>query len=296
MDQRIKRQLELLGVRQDEVDDVYSGSDRWVVRYRNAFCLVVANRDEVRCRLETERRVLSCLRPCADVRIPEPVFDKVPDGVFVYKFIPGRLLDGELAGAMTEEEVAINTDRLSDFLAMLHNARFHGMDSIPTRNYFHHDVASVGKEQRVSDMLCANDLLQSFDRVVHLWGETESSDSREVGLIHGDFAGHNLIVGEHDHCVTGVIDFADCFIGDVHSDFRWFYRYGKPFWGQLIQKYVRKSGRRISDRTLQMYFLLDAFAHLFYAVTFDRPTSLAPGIRAVRELLAQESYTRTQNG
>jgi len=289
MDQRIQRQLELLGVTKDEVDHIYSGADRWIVRYRNAFCLVVANREEVQSRLERERRVLSCLRPCNDVRIPEPVCDGIPDGVFVYKFIPGRLLDEELAAGVTEQDTTVNTDRLSDFLAMLHNTPCQCMDSIPTRNYFH-DLPSVGKEQRVRNMLRANDLLQPFDRVIRLWEETESSDSREVGLIHGDFAGHNVIVGEHDRRVTGVIDFVDCFIGDVHFDFRWFYRYGVAFREQLIQKYAGKSGRRISENTLQMYFLLDAFTHLFYAVIFDRPTKLAPGIQAVRGLLEQEKH------
>lgn len=286
MDPRIAHQLEALGVCQNEVNCIHSGADRWVVQYRDAFCLVVANREDVKCRLEAERCVLSRLHPCPNVRTPEPVWDRVPEGVFVYTFIPGRTFNKELVAAATDEEANINTERLSDFLTVLHNTPCQDMNFLPTRNYFH-SITSVGREERVRDVLRTNDLLEPFDRVIRLWKATESSGSREIGLLHGDFAGHNLIVGDHDRCVTGVIDFVDCFIGDVHFDFRWFYRYGKSFWEQLVRKYVSKSGRRISDEALQMYFLLDAFCHLFYAITYDRPRSLEPGVQAVKELLEQ---------
>lgn len=285
MNDKIARQLKTLGVRKDEVNYIYQGADKWVVQYRQKLCLIVANREDVQNRLETERRILSSLSNCVGLTIPEPVRDSIPADLFVYRFCPGRLFDDSLSRMQTDVEIKANTDLLSNFLTSLHGFKGQAISLLPTRNYFH-GIESMGRKNHIREILNANGLLAVFDGVVKTCMTPEKLDAGTIGLVHGDFGGHNLLVGENDRLVTGVIDFTDCFTGDVYFDFRTFHKFGSVFCSLLIHKYRERSGRNLSEERIRTFFLLDAFAGLLYAIEFNRPDDIDPALKTIKILLA----------
>jgi isopentenyldiphosphate isomerase len=209
--------------------------------------------------LRTETRLMPRLAPLLPLAVPVPILlDESPLRVR-HVLVPGETVH-EVDGLAAEDG-----RRLGAFLRVLHD--------LPVNIYV---------ETGVPDGVAARaELLATLERMLHrvtpLLPEHLQEPGRELlrrvalptpgTLIHGDLAGHHLLV--EDDAVTGVIDWSDARVGDPALDLGWaLYGTPDPFAEALAAAYGVTDDELL--RALDWYRLVPWYDVLWGLSTHDQ--------------------------
>ena len=173
-----------------------------------------------------------------------------------YKKIEGCLW--QPLNTLSEKEKETLAIDLAQFLAALHTeAVKRKACALNIRKHFFLSYAAhiatllKNKEETKDIAYLANAIADTYT--------IPSLESTDVGLVHGDFHGGNMVFNKAAKSIEGVFDFDLMHIGDIHEDFIWLYKrsFSEPaFFDTLVKNYEKYSGKKLCLRTIQLATLL----------------------------------------
>ncbi len=98
----------------------------------------------------------------------------------------------------------------------------------------------------------------------------------EITVIHGDLHKRNMAFDPVTKKITGIFDFDQLQINDIHKDFRSFYKlrpYNRDFFATLAQAYEKLSGRKLDRWRIALYALVEELNHVL-DITDQTPEKL----------------------
>ena len=216
-------------------------------------------------KIQAEIMVLTAVNDRVDIDTPR--YQRQEHGQFIFSRVSGNAFSNSLMKSQTKELIESNAHTVARFMSQLHQVPVATAGTPWEQNCMRVDLRNNLKHKNVVDYLKnradRHKLIEAFETLERI---TPSSD--HIGLLHGDLHGGNILVNPQTH-VSGIVDFGESMIGDIHYEFRYAPGYGELFLELLIEKYESESGRRLNRDRLKLYFLLNAFCHLFYSVTND---------------------------
>jgi aminoglycoside phosphotransferase (APT) family kinase protein len=168
-----------------------------------------------------EFRVMSALHG-AGFPVPEPVamcFDEEVIGsqFYVMRFVAGRIFCDCRMPDLSADERATVFDSVNETLARLHTLDPQGLglgDFGRPGNYFARQVARWSRQYEGS----RTDDIVEMDKLVGWLPAAVPSDDGRVGVIHGDFSFHNVMIDPGTGRVAAVIDWELSTLGHPMGD------------------------------------------------------------------------------
>lgn len=201
----------------------------------------------------------------AGVEIQTPLYLGQDAGRYVFTRLSGSIFSQDFQESQTEEQVEVNTTVLARFMSQLHHLPV-SIGTLPwDQNELQIDLKANLRHKNVRDYLRTKGYQSGLAAAIETLDDIAPSEA-DTALLHADLHGSNILVDSQSH-VSGIVDFGDCTVGDIHYEFKYFPGCGQPFFERLATKYEAESGRRLNRDRLQLYHYLTAFCHLFYSIT-----------------------------
>ncbi len=250
--------------------------------------------------IRKEIRITDSIRCHLPVAIPEYVStsDGIAREAFAYRFIPGTMMTRKPLGnnsnnfdptSVSEHELYISIQRqLADILTSIH-----GIQTDLVRDIFKEYVDETWAEsyekigKKFGKALEKSFHGQELDDARVLLEKTVLSitESRfPERFIHGDFGGWNIIYRTDLRKISGVVDWADCRMGDPALDFtELIYDYGEPYAEEVLGFYGHDTGNGFMDRA-RLYLKLEGFRDLHYGIATDSAEFIEKGRKRIMSL------------
>lgn len=250
--------------------------------------------------IRKEIRITDAIRGNIPVAIPEylSTSEGIAKEAFAYRFISGTMLTKKPLGnisnnfdptSVSDHELYISIQKqLADILTSIH-----GIQINLVRDIFKEYVGETWAEtyeklgkKFVKDLEKAfhgqklDDAKASLEKTV--FSITASRFPEK--FIHGDFGGWNIIYRTDLKKISGVVDWADCRIGDPALDFaELIYDYGEPYAEEVLGFYGHHAGKGFMDRA-RLYLKLEGFRDLHYGIATDSAEFVEKGRKKIMGL------------
>ncbi|MDA8233337.1 MAG: phosphotransferase [Clostridia bacterium] len=229
---------------------VVIAGDKYVFRF--------PRREEVKKRLEKERKILPLLKGILPISIPDFIYTSDPsdDLVYVgYPMIKGEPLHAEKFRTLSSLEKGHLAQMLGKFLTVMH--RFSHLDLLEKKN----DTSQIKAEWERLYKLCSKAFpfmeTQTRDWCKNLFERFLLNPENfrfKPQLIHGDLHGAHILYNTEDKKLSGIIDFEDMQVGDPAFDFMHLYiTYGKEFVQSVIKYYQGTVDSTFNERIESFY-------------------------------------------
>ena len=201
----------------------------------------------------------------AGVEVQTPVYLGQDADRFVFTRVPGGSFFQDIQESQTEKQIEVNTTVLARFMSQLHHLPV-STGVLPwSQNELQIDLKTNVRHKDVDEYLRTKGYQSRLMAAIETLDSISISEA-DSGLIHADLHGFNILLDSQSH-VSGIVDFGDCTVGDIHYEFKYFPGHGQSFFERLTRKYEAESGRPLNRDRLQLYHFLTAFCHLFYSIT-----------------------------
>ena len=209
-----------------------------------------------------EKAVTDAIRNKVSLAIPNILMQQEPVALARYPKIPGAMFNRKRYAELDEAQREALAGQLAEFLHALHDVPFENLPndlrlSPSWAISCEHIEEFLGRD---SDHVIASLLPE----VVRNQRALKVPDSNLV-FGHFDLHGSNVLVDESHQTVTGVIDFGNCKIGDVHQDLSVMNLSSPDLANRIIALYERCSGRSVNRLLVEHYttiFYLNLLAGL----------------------------------
>lgn len=120
-----------------------------------------------------------------------------------------------------------------------------------------------------------------IDNIEHSFSEMEFQKK----FIHGDFGGWNMLYDPGENEIVGLLDWADCRIGDPAKDLtELIYDFGEPFAEDVLSHYGKVKDPDMMTRA-KLYLRLSGFQDLEYGLSTGNDFFTERGFAAIRKEL-----------
>jgi len=209
-----------------------------------------------------EKAVTDAIRNNVSLAIPNILMQQEPVALARYPKIPGAMFNRKRYAELDEAQREALAGQLAEFLHALHDVPFEDLPndlrlSPSWAISCEHIEEFLGRD---SDHVIASLLPE----VVRNQRALKVPDSNLV-FGHFDLHGSNVLVDDTHQTVTGVIDFGNCKIGDVHQDLSVMNLSSPDLANRIIALYERCSGRSVNRLLVEHYttiFYLNLLAGL----------------------------------
>ena len=242
--------------------------------------------------LTIERCLLPLLAP--RVALPIPVFAYIgppgPDGPLCvgYPLVPGTPLTPRRFRSLAarEENIERMAARLGAFLSGLHTFP----TALAQECGLRPPAPLVQMSRREAYIralvypILSDDERAYLDRLFAAFLGDLKHTAWMPTVCHGDLTPDHILV---DHAcadrISGIIDFADVYLGDPADDFVWRFAYGDPFFARVLAHYRAPIGEHAAfARRVAYRYQLMAVNEIAYGLETENPTYVAEGRRQVR--------------
>lgn len=226
----------------------YQGFDNGTYEVNGEWMFRFAKEDWHRPKFASETAVLRFLKGKTRVRIPEIEFEGKSHVYSGYRKIPGERL-GLLWPGMSKAQQEKATETLAGFLFELHSS----LDAakakeLHVRSWPFHWRPMM--EQLELLKKCGSQPWKDFALKALMRYEGYLKDPGPLFFLHHDLHGDNVLLDPETRQVSGVIDFGDLCVGDLHRDFfsmQWVSLEASEL---MIRAYGRLSGCRLDRRRI----------------------------------------------
>lgn len=256
--------------------------------------------------IKKEMAITDAIRDLVPVSIPQYVskLENKDAMAFAYRFIRGRMMTTKPLepGARNFDPTSIaDTEHYRSIQKQLAGilSSIHGID-IPlvkeiisgfetgTWDESYRKLAekwfeSLEKSFRGKELRAARSLLE--DTV-----ESIAGCDFQQKFIHGDFGGWNIIYDEDKKEIAGLLDWANCCIGDPALDFtELIYDYGERYTLEVLEFYGKNAHPGLLDRA-KLHLRLEGFRDLQYGLSNDSSEFRNKGIKNIEDLIGTLGY------
>jgi aminoglycoside 2''-phosphotransferase len=202
---------------------------------------------------DTELKVLEYLQDKVTLKIPKVAFTGKTCQYMGYKKIAGSSLDTDVLNTLNDEEYKQLVHDWVRFLREIHTL-------LPIETARTLGVKKDNSEDIIARVL--SDPLDFIDSGMALFIKdcvrslSTSVDRQHVSFIHDDLHFNNITFDLHSRRLTGVFDFGDVAIGDIHQEFEPILKRDLRFFRAVQSEYARQSGLEISERRVMQYSVL----------------------------------------
>lgn len=213
--------------------------------------------------VRAEQSLTDFLREKVQLPIPELNLYVSPVVLARYLKLPGVTFDKNIYDKLTDKQKSTLAAQLAQFVADLH--------SIPKSV-----IESAGLELTpswtIKEDLIQEQLAENKDSVIGaLFSEVLRNQkalevpSSNIMLGHFDLHGGNLLFNQAHTSITGVIDFGNCKLGDLHQDLSTMNLSSPDFTSRMIECYEQITNKKVNRLLIQHYttiFYLNLLAGL----------------------------------
>ncbi|MEQ5837730.1 cupin-like domain-containing protein [Marinobacter sp. NFXS9] len=205
--------------------------------------------------IAAEKAITGMIRERVELPIPDLEIHNTPVPLARYKKLPGAMFSRKHYDAMSDLSKDQLAEQLSNFLFQLH--------SIPTAEISGHIPLSpswVISCDQIEEFLGSNTDHVISSLVTEVVKNQRALQVPDANLVFGhfDLHGSNVLVDDRHQSVTGIIDFGNCKIGDLHQDISVMNLSSPDLTYRMITTYEKLSGRRINS------LLVDHYTTVFY--------------------------------
>lgn len=258
--------------------------------------------------LEKEMEITNTIRDLVSVRIPDffAVSRNNKVSAAAYKKIGGILLTSQDSGEMEKlDPASLNTDAIESLSRQIGRilCDIHDIDKSVVGKILSPHTRTTWKEKIIARITESEKTSNGYfegsegDRVNDaLNGIRKEVDAMEYTetFIHGDFGGWNILCDPLTIKITGLLDWADCRIGDPAIDFtELIYDYGEEFAQKILNSYNCRNDTTIIDRA-RIYLKLAGFQDLKYGLEAGKEFFVERGKRDILKLINKKNYVDNQ--
>lgn len=177
----------------------------------------------------------------------------------LHAFIKGQSLTSELYACLAEEKKDRVAENLAEFFACLHRTSFQkawDLGAKPLENYMSaQEMHTVLEYKALSG-------IRGFGRYVI--EEYIRIQVAEQDLVFGHFDVHseNVAFDSAAGELSGIFDFADCGVGDVHREFHPVNLMSTDLCYRTVERYQEKTGRIIDQNRIRLYRVINDLSDL----------------------------------
>lgn len=256
--------------------------------------------------IQKEMRVTETIRGLIPVEVPRYMgaAGGSDAGAFTYSYIPGKMMtrrelgEGEYSFDPTSVSGRGLYRSIQRQLASILVA-VHGVDGNLVREILLEFGEETWKEsyERLRDKFMKplekafhGRELMSAKALLEDTIETITSGRFPEKFIHGDFGGWNIIFDEGREKISGLLDWADCRMGDPALDFtELIYDYGEQYSREVLGLYDSNAGSQFMDRA-GTYLKLEGYRDLHYGIATDSRDFLEKGKRSIEKMARDLGY------
>ncbi len=286
----------------ERVELVSVGWNSTVYILNNQFTVKIPRNQKALSGLEKEIAIFDTIRGRLPVEIPHYVSSThlAENHAFAYGYIGGSMMttrplgeDVKLFDPTTVKDRNLYTfiqKQLAEILSSIHGIKLDAVRDTISR--FEHKnwaqsfielgeifEAALVKVLEGNKLTKAKSVLEeTIDSIAHF--------SFQEKFLHGDFGGWNIIYDEELGKIKGIIDWADCNIGDPAIDFsELIYDYGWKYAHEVSQLY---SSDNVSDtlERAKVYLRLEGFRDLHYGLETNTVEFLEIGKRNIEKIIS----------
>jgi len=201
--------------------------------------------------IQVEKQITDLVRNKTLPELPEIEIHEQPQAVAKYSKITGETFDRKWYAKLSDDKKQDLAQQLAEFLIALHSIdkQSSEVEAISFSPSWELDPEKI--QQQLGDK---TDLAikASLATVLSNHEKLEVPESSLV-LGHFDIHGSNILVDKNAGAITGVIDFGNCKIGDIHQELSVMNLSSPDLAKRMLFAYQKKTGRSLNPLLIEHY-------------------------------------------
>lgn len=220
--------------------------------------------------IRIEKKITDCVRELTPLAVPDITLFDGGQPLARYLKIPGSNFDKKWFTAQSDDKKQQLASQLADFLVVLHRVGKEQKDVSALSFSPSWELSPSLIKQQLSDKtdMAITSTLASV--LVNHEKLNVPDSSMVVG--HFDIHGGNVLVDKNTGSITGIIDFGNCKVGDIHQEFSVMNLSSPDLAKRMLLIYQQKTGRSLNPVLIQHYTTI-FYLHLL--ATLDAKNKVA---------------------
>ncbi len=201
--------------------------------------------------IQVEKKITDLIRNKTSLEIPEIELHEQPQPIARYSKIAGETFDRKWYAKLPDEKKQDLAQQLADFLFALHSID----KQLPEVKAISFSPSWELNPEKIKQQLGDKTDLAikaSLKTVLDNHKKLEVAESSLI-LGHFDIHGSNILVDKKAGTMTGIIDFGNCKIGDIHQEFSVMNLSSPDLAKSMLLAYQEKTGRSLNPLLVQHY-------------------------------------------
>ena len=201
--------------------------------------------------IQVEKQITDLMREKTPLELPNITLHEQPQPIAKYPKIAGSNFDRKWYASLADDKKQALAQQLAEFLITLHGIDKQRADIQAINFSPSWELAPAHIQQQLGDKTDPA-IKAILEAVLNNHEQLEVPESSLV-LGHFDIHGSNILVDKEAGTVTGIIDFGNCKVGDVHQEFSVMNLSSPDLAKRMLLAYQEKTGSSLNPLLIEHY-------------------------------------------